>query len=166
MPGRATLGELDAFLRRIWLECCGHLSWFESPSHEAFGDDWDPFDMSSDPGIEMSPRVEDRLAPGTRLSYTYDAGSSTELVVRCVEERRISAGGRPIRLLARNLPPEFACACGNLAREVCACCYNGGAALLCPAGRKDHECGEEGLLPLVDSPRTGVCGYTGPATDP
>jgi hypothetical protein len=26
---------------------------------------------------------------------------------------------------------------------------------------KDHECGEEMLLPMANSPRAGVCGYTG-----
>lgn len=25
----ATLADLDAFLREVWLECCGHLSMFE-----------------------------------------------------------------------------------------------------------------------------------------
>ena len=32
---------------------------------------------------------------------------------------------------------------------------------LCDACAKSHECGEEMLLPLVNSPRAGVCGYTG-----
>src|SRR5262249_39703299 len=29
MPATATLRDLDQFLRRIWLECCGHLSAFK-----------------------------------------------------------------------------------------------------------------------------------------
>lgn len=29
MPARATLTDLDGFLRDIWLECCGHLSAFD-----------------------------------------------------------------------------------------------------------------------------------------
>jgi len=28
MPGKATLEDLDYYLRAIWLECCGHLSQF------------------------------------------------------------------------------------------------------------------------------------------
>src|SRR5207249_4497386 len=28
IPGNATLADLDNFLRRTWLECCGHLSAF------------------------------------------------------------------------------------------------------------------------------------------
>jgi hypothetical protein len=29
-----------------------------------------------------------------------------------------------------------------------------------------HECGEEMLLPVLNSPRAGVCGYCGPSVDP
>ncbi len=25
-----------------------------------------------------------------------------------------------------------------------------------------HECGEDYVMPIVNSPRTGVCGYVGP----
>jgi hypothetical protein len=49
----------------------------------------------------------------------------------------------------RNLePPLISCeVCGKPATEVCA---------------GEHECGEEMLLPVVNSPRVGMCGYTGP----
>lgn len=30
-PGDRTFGELDSVLRRLWLECCNHLSAFEFP---------------------------------------------------------------------------------------------------------------------------------------
>ena len=26
---------------------------------------------------------------------------------------------------------------------------------------RNHDCGEEAILPVVNSPRMGVCGYTG-----
>jgi hypothetical protein len=29
IPARATLEDLDRFLRAVWLECCGHLSSFD-----------------------------------------------------------------------------------------------------------------------------------------
>jgi hypothetical protein len=31
------------------------------------------------------------------------------------------------------------------------------------AESEEHECGEEALLPVVNSPRMGMCGYTGAA---
>ena len=33
IPTEKTLSDLDGFLRRIWLECCGHLSAFSGPGH-------------------------------------------------------------------------------------------------------------------------------------
>jgi hypothetical protein len=32
---------------------------------------------------------------------------------------------------------------------------------LCQACAEDHECGEDMQLPVVNSPRVGVCGYAG-----
>ncbi len=37
----------------------------------------------------------------------------------------------------------------------------GDAGWLCDSCAEDHKCGEDMLLPVVNSPRTGVCGYTG-----
>jgi hypothetical protein len=60
--------------------------------------------------------------------------------------------------LASNEPPLIFCeVCGEPATEVCAQCVYEGAGWLCDA------CGEEMLLPVVNFPRVGMCGYTGPA---
>lgn len=45
------------------------------------------------------------------------------------------------------------------------CLYTDNAAF-CDACASKHECGEEMLSPIVDSPRTGVCGYIGPSIEP
>ena len=34
---------------------------------------------------------------------------------------------------------------------------------LCEVHTEKHDCGEEALLPVVNSPRMGMCGYTGPS---
>src|SRR5215470_5635584 len=61
------LRDIDRLLRRIWLECCGHLSEFYAGAHHKIG---------------MSTKVGDVFASiGNRLDYIYDFGSSTELVV-------------------------------------------------------------------------------------
>ncbi len=41
------------------------------------------------------------------------------------------------------------------------CLYDGRRGYLCEACLADHECDEEMFMPLVNSPRTGVCGYVG-----
>ena len=58
----ARLKDLDRFLRRIWLECCGHLSEFSGPSHQK---------------ISMNTPVGEAAGLVGRLEYVYDFGSST-----------------------------------------------------------------------------------------
>lgn len=36
-----------------------------------------------------------------------------------------------------------------------------GEGWLCESCAKNHECDEDMFLPVLNSPRTGVCGYTG-----
>jgi len=53
-------------------------------------------------------------------------------------------------------------ACGKtLVVQICTECQWDGSGWLCEACAKKHECGEEMMLPVVNSPRTGVCGYSG-----
>ncbi len=84
--------------------------------------------------------------------------------MKVVAERVGEAQGKSIQVLARNEAPLISCeVCGKPATEVCAQCIYEGAGWLCEACAEEHECGEEMLLPVVNSPRVGMCGYTGPA---
>jgi hypothetical protein len=71
--------------------------------------------------------------------------------------------GRPaVRLLVRNTPPTWPCAtCGQPATAVCSYCLGAPSGpFACAAHLGEHDCGEmEGFLPVVNSPRMGVCGY-------
>ena len=63
-----------------------------------------------------------------------------------------------IRILARNDMPDVVCAeCPKPAIHFCAECYN----FYCGACLDGHDCGDEMALPVVNSPRMGVCGYYG-----
>jgi hypothetical protein len=142
------LKDVDRFLRRIWLECCGHLSEFTTGTHRK---------------VSMNAKVSEALGLGDRLGYVYDFGSSTELVVRLLGSVNASSKGA-VRVAARNEPPTWPChACGNVATAVCPQCLFEGTGFCCAAHVSDHECGEEILLPVVNSPRMGICGYTGEA---
>jgi len=161
MPADATLAALDAFLRRIWLECCGHLSMFRidgvtytaRPKSESFG-----FRESEEKGLRS--RVDSVLGPGDACVYSYDFGSTTELVIRVAGASE--GAPRGTRLLARNLPPDIACSvCDRTATSVCTACMSDLDGWLCARCVKNHGCGEEYLLPVVNSPRVGVCGYSG-----
>jgi hypothetical protein len=113
----------------------------------------------------MAAKVGDTLPlSGEPVEYEYDFGSTTTLQLKVMTERTGRLGRPNVRLLARNTPPVWPCAiCGQPATWVCAyCLQEEGNAFACRAHRPQHGCGEqEGLLPVVNSPRMGVCGYTG-----
>lgn len=144
----ARLKDLDQFLRNIWLECCGHMSAFSHKRSE----------------LEMGRRLRDVLSPGMELLHEYDFGSTTELLVKVIAEYDgPMEKNKPIEILARNEATGIPCdECGKaFAVQICTECQWNGSGWLCEACAKDHECGEEMLLPVVNSPRTGVCGYMG-----
>jgi hypothetical protein len=142
----ADLGDLDSFLRDIWLECCGHMSAFSIEDEE----------------LDMDEIVEDIFKPGLKIRHEYDFGSTTELLISVIGEYKGPVKEK-IELLARNEPPQILCnECGKVpAVEICTECSWSGKGWLCKSCAKKHKCGEDMMLPVVNSPRTGVCGYTG-----
>jgi Plasmid pRiA4b ORF-3-like protein len=156
----ATLATLDRFLRDTWLECCGHLSAFTIGgvrySVDAAIYEWDTSSKN------MQVRLEQVLHPGQTCSYEYDFGSTTELMLKVISEREVLAKKQAIEILARNTLPIVPCdECGKPASTTCTQCLYEDQGYLCDPCAKDHACGEEMLLPMVNSPRAGVCGYTG-----
>lgn len=157
MEGTATLLDLDNFLREIWLECCGHLSQFtihgeRYSSYEEQDDFW------GDAPKSMDIRLEDVLDLKDKFDHEYDFGSTTELALQVLSIRK-GVIDEPIRILARNHPPVFECEnCNKIATQICSSCWED----YCDDCIEKHECGEDYMMPLVNSPRTGVCGYFGP----
>ncbi len=148
VDANAELGDLDQFLRHIWLECCGHMSVFSYGRDE----------------LDMGRKLKEVLSPGMELLHEYDFGSTTGLLVKVLSEYESQLEkNNPVQILARNEAPEIVCdECENaLAVQICTECQWNGSGWLCGACAEDHECGEEMMLPVVNSPRTGVCGYTG-----
>jgi len=157
VPADAKLEALDSFLRRVWLECCGHMSAFTiaermysvAPMAE-FGDK------------SMNVKLGRVLSPGMTFYHEYDFGTTTYLVLKVVSEQQGQVKGGSIQVLARNEPPSIPCAsCGNTAMQVCGQCTWSGQGWLCDDCTAEHECGDDMLLPVLNSPRVGMCGYTG-----
>jgi hypothetical protein len=167
MPGRATLRHLDRFLRDTWLECCGHLSAFNIENTEYELDTggidgmWSMFCGPKSPPKSMKIPLGSVLRPGLRFTHEYDFGSTTYLSLQVVAEREgVMPKGQWVRVMARNELPDFRCEiCGKPAKYVD---VFEDYALLC-AECAEEQADEEGLLPVVNSPRMGVCGYTGDA---
>mgnify|MGYP002641939419 CR=1 FL=1 len=157
--GDASLDALDQFLRDIWLECCGHLSQFRI--HGSYFDSGGFDSWSGGPGMEVD--VERVLEPKLKFDYIYDMGDSTDLKLRVVGVSMRSDAFEDVTLLARNEAPAICCSlCGNPARWVCTECQHRDEGWLCEDCADGHECGTEMLLPFVNSPRVGICGYCGP----
>ena len=152
----ATLDKLDAFLRGIWLECCGHLSAFRIGGQSySVSPDRDFGDRS------MNVKLNKVLEKGMSFEHEYDFGSTTSLKLKVVDERD-GKKGKAVVLLARNVEPHIQCSnCKEEAVNVCCECIYDGDGWLCESCSESHECGEEMLLPVVNSPRVGVCGYSG-----
>jgi hypothetical protein len=166
-PANATLEDLDDFLRENWVECCGHMSAFtigETRYITGAGIDSMWVSIGFAPGgRDMNIALRRVLSPGLKFHYEYDFGSTTELALKVVAERKGKIGGELIQLLARNEPPLITCdVCGKIATQVCSRCgWSGKGGWLCDECALKHECGEDMLLPVVNSPRVGICGYSG-----
>lgn len=176
-----TLATLDEFLRAFWVECCGHLSAFtidgvqyDRPHDEdapaGFGPPPQSMDVSLDAVLED---VEDAT-----FGYEYDFGTTTALSLSVVEtgsweddaiRSSLVENVSPVEdviVLAQNDQPERTCAdCGDQATVVCQSCLRDpdAGAYFCEscADAHDDEEGYHAFLPVVNSPRSGVCGYRG-----
>lgn len=164
MISTAYLATLDAFLRTTWLECCGHLSMFKIGDID--------YERYTEPGFTIPGNEANRdmdvlvgrvLREGLEFTHEYDYGSTTELALKVGGVR---TGHMPDRLyeihvMARNDPPALTCqVCGeNPAMLINP--FDMDEMLWCEACAGRHF--EPGFiaLPLVNSPRAGVCGYTG-----
>jgi hypothetical protein len=158
MRSSARLGDLDDYLRGIWLECCGHLSQF---SIGGWRGNEIPMDIS----------VKQVFKKGMELTHIYDFGTSSETLIKVVGERDGKPlTKRPIFLMARNELPEVSCVeCEQTASWLCIECLNeyDRPGFLCDQHVEDHPHDDYGEpIPLVNSPRVGMCGYDGPAEPP
>jgi hypothetical protein len=160
IPGDVSLKVLDTFLRDIWLECCGHLS-----AYRIAGQTYSIYAQSDWGERNMNHKLEQVLSPGLSFTHEYDFGTTTELALKVVAEREGQVQGRSVVVMARNEPPVIPCGiCDNLATYVCTQCGwdPDDTPWVCDEHAPEHPCGDEMLLPVVNSPRVGVCGYTGP----
>jgi predicted RNA-binding Zn-ribbon protein involved in translation (DUF1610 family) len=107
------------------------------------------------------------LRPRLKFQHEYDFGTTTNLTLKVVSEYEGQAKGKSVQILARNDPPPYVCEnCGQPATQVCVDCLWQGEGFVCDECAPDHACGEEMMLPVVNSPRMGMCGYTGSSNYP
>ena len=160
-----TLFELDRFLRDIWLECCGHLSSFTIEKKTYLYQLIEEPDMFGPRREEYSMDFElkDVLRPKLKFMHDYDFGTTTRLGLKVLSLREEMIDRKEVRLLARNDPPWIICdECRRRkATLICTECHWKGVGWLCESCARYHECDDDMFLPVVNSPRVGMCGYTG-----
>jgi hypothetical protein len=185
----ASMGDIDFFLRSIWLECCGHISQFSDPEVKKRKKRLDFSEISKlleqgklpqynklkkelDSEVPMSQKVKNIFRKGLVLEYEYDFGSSTYLILKVVEEYQVKAD-KKIVLLSRNEPLELLCdLCQKkIATQICTIHRDRNEDyLFCDKCAKKHEkkCddfADYAAMPVVNSPRMGVCAYEGGRID-
>jgi hypothetical protein len=158
MRGSKSLKDLDTYLRGIWLECCGHISEFYLGG--AFSQE-----------IGKSRKISDAFHVTHQMTHIYDMGTSSETIVQCVDMRTGKpTTSKPIALMARNNMPQEACIeCGKPATHLCleCLCEDNTWGTLCDEHVQTHPHDNyDEPIPLVNSPRLGMCGYDGPAEPP
>ncbi len=153
----STLRELDHFLRDIWLDCCAHDSEFVNQGHQ----------------VAMKWELGQCMIEGMRWLYHYDSVRTTTLKVT-VFQRYCITMKKNITILSRNEPLKILCdKCQKRpAVNICPIHFNeeGGVGKFCTLCSIEHkkEClpfDQEFVLPVVNSPRMGICLYEGGSID-
>ena len=157
MDGSVPLVRLDSYLRATWLECCGHRSAFTAAKDD-------------EPAIRMQRPAHDVFQDFGAIHHQYDFDRTSKTAIRVVGHRKgHPVGPYPIMLMARNHAPEIPCTtCDQPAEWLCLKCLEGDAPdTFCTqhADAHRHQT-QDVLLPIVNSPRVGMCTYSGPATPP
>jgi len=147
VPKEKSLSDIDSFLRRIWLECCGHMSAFFYPGYIE---------------IAMSRKLKS-FAAGDKFLHHYDFGTTTETVITIIGNIIRKPQRSIVRLLARNAPPVFQCKdCGEPAKYICQVYEEPFENVFyCADCGKKYEDMDLSMLPVTNSPRMGECGYGG-----
>jgi hypothetical protein len=112
--------------------------------------------------------LEKLLKVGQKFFYEYDFGSSTDLSLKVLSERdgviqNQDEDEDTIEVLTRNIEPVMLCkVCGKPAKFVVGGYFDVEENAFC-SKKCVKKSGEDAdmLLPVVNSPRVGVCGYTG-----
>lgn len=157
VDAKATLTTVDGYLRKIWLECCGHLSAFRP--------------KGSYDELAMSRQVGAVFSTGLVLDYEYDFGSTTALQLTVGASFPVGVPNNLV-LLSRNEPLEILCRTCNTkpATQICSVHLWEGTGFFCNGCAKKHakQCddfADYARMPVVNSPRMGECAYEGGTID-
>ena len=121
--------------------------------------------------IPMRRKTKDVFYQDCKLKYQYDFGSTTELQITAIAQYPVKAD-KAIVLLSRNEPLEILCdTCKKQpATEMCSVHDWDEDSMFCEKCAKKHaknceDFADYAAMPIVNSPRAGVCAYEGGVID-
>lgn len=152
VKGKISMKKIDDFLRDIWLECCGHMSAFGNKDYE----------------ISAAQKVLDVFATKVKIYYDYDFGDTTRVFIKGIKNYKLKIK-EDIILLSRNEPLKLICSeCETQpAAHICTICNGSFYCTDCSAKHEGvcEDFQDYSKMPVVNSPRMGICGYTGGLID-
>ena len=146
------LHDIDMLLKKIWCECCGHLSMFE-------------LCVDGDNGYEekeISKKTKlTNYEIGAKIMYTYDMGTTTTVFIEIIKELKGKINSdNIIELVYRNDKPLIKCKkCRKKAKflkEGIPFCHSCSKC----SDSESNDSDNYDLAKIVNSPRAGVCGYS------
>jgi len=141
-----TFEDINLFLREEWCDCCQHLSTFDVIILEN-NKKLKVMDIDFDINISIFENAE-------KFIYEYDMGTPTIVEFKIIKKLNSNISDSKIDIIFQNKPHILKCECNNNAK------YTYLDTLLCDECYDDIDC-EEQIDILVNSPRTGICGYEG-----
>lgn len=149
----ATLDKIDILLKQIWMGD-DHLSLFTIE-----GEEYVPHPERS----TLKVKVKELFRPGIAFTYAYNFYSPTvlHLVVLMSPPDHIPPKGS-ICVVARNSRIPYDCdLCGDKAEFFCDECYlETGAPLICKDCLREHDCSDEQLQVIPNTPVIGIEPFT------
>lgn len=190
IDGQTKMEQLDDFLREIWLECCGHMSSFTIKKNARSGGGMFNYFEAQDllekgkikayetmmeqqrGEVPKSRKTKDVFTKELKIEYKYDYGSTTNLSLTVIGEYSMKAD-EGIVLLSRNEPLAVMCElCHEKpAVEICSVCMcHDVPSEFCITCKTKHaktcsDFADYAAMPVVNSPRMGVCAYEGGTID-
>lgn len=99
----STLSDLDKLLRKVWLDCCGHMSAFEiNGKRYEVDSDYPIWGMKTE---KMNIELYKVFTGADNARYQYDFGSTTELSIHVLGSVHVDPAEGEVELLIRNVNP-------------------------------------------------------------
>ena len=145
---KCKFSHIDNFLKRIWCECCGHMSTLDV--YESINDD-----ELIQKEIKFDILIS-KYELAYQFTYEYDMGTTTTIYFRIVKKLDGNDNNLNIDLVYQNEPFKLKCKFKCKKEALYTYEYD----IICEECKNNVD-EPECVLHIVNSPRVGMCGYEG-----